>query len=446
MKNTIIRGSCRAYSNEGAGIVNSENLTIFVNGLFLGEEADIELTYTNNKIGFGKVKKLHSISPDRIEMLCPVGTSCGGCCFQALKYEKEVEFKKDRIVNAFSWIAHMDVKLSSFFEAPRTTFYRNKIQVPFGLNNFGKLTYGFFKAFSHEIVPFKKCYIESDIANNIVCTIRAIMLEEFVPAYNEQRCTGVVRHVAIRTSNDNKHVMVTVVTSKHEFKNKDFFFRKILRAHPEITSLIQNVNSEKTNVILGEREYLISGVDYIEDSLLGITLRIGSKSFYQVNHDQCERLYSEAIEMAKLTGKEIVLDAYCGVGSIGLCLAKNARKVIGIEIVKEAIKNANINKEINNIKNIEFYAGDVEQISKKLTEKYDVIFVDPPRKGLDVGFKNTLKHLSAKKIIYISCDPNTLARDVNDLSELYELKDIRGVDLFPRTYHVETIVLLERKE
>lgn len=444
--NLIVRGVCRAYSNEGKGIVNANNLTIFVNGLLLGEDADIEITWSNDKIAHGKVVKLHFVSPDRIPMQCPVGTSCGGCSFQALSYAKEVEFKKDKIVNAFRIFGKTNIALDGFVASDLLEFYRNKIQVPYGLNNLGQITYGFYKAFSHDIVPFKKCYIESETANEIVQTIRQIMVEEGIPPYNEKRGTGVVRHVMVRTSHDHQQVMVVVVTAKQDFRNKDFFFRKIIKKHPEVTSLIQNINSKDTNVILGEREKTVFGLDYLEDELSGLKLRISSKSFYQVNHQQTEKLYQKAIELANLQGNETMLDAYCGVGSIGLAFSKHVKKVVGVEIIEEAIVNANTNKAINNIKNVEFYTGDVDDVIKKLKTNFDLIVVDPPRKGLSNQFKDFLLEKEANKIIYISCDPNTLARDTLYFKEKYEIKKVYGLDMFPRTYHVESIVLFELKK
>ena len=446
MKNRVVFGKCRAYSNEGAGIVNSEGLTIFVNGLILDEEADIELTWSNDKIAYGNVIKLHKISSDRISLLCPVGTSCGGCNFQALSYEKEVEFKQNKIIEAFYRIAHMDVTISKFTPASKQTFYRNKIQVPFGLNNFGKITYGFFKSFSHEIVPFKKCFIENEKTNSIIQTIRDVMVQEIIPPYNESRGTGFVRHVVIRNSVDEKDIMVIVVTAKQDFKHKDFLFRKIQRAHPEITSLVQNINSQKTNVILGQRNIVIYGNDYIEDNLLGIRLRISSKSFYQINHCQCETLYEQAFEMANFEGNDVILDAYCGVGSIGLCLAKKVKKIVGVEIVPEAVENAKINAKLNGIENAEFIAGDVETLFKVNKQTFDGVIVDPPRKGLSNSFKHYLLDTEPQKILYVSCDPVTLARDVKDLEEKFELVQLRGVDLFPRTHHVESIAVLHLKK
>lgn len=449
MKGQIITAKCVDLSFEGKGVAKYEGGVVFVDGLFPGEEAEIEITYTRSGANFGIVKKLLTLSKDRIQPRCPVCTACGGCQFQQLAYKAQLEFKKNKIKNAFSRTAKLDVIVNEPIGMDNPYFYRNKIQMPVGKDRFGKIITGFYKANTHVIVPIEKCYIEDERSSPILKTIRELMKEIRVEPYDEDKRTGVLRHVLIRTSYYKKQIMVVLVTNVNSFPGQRNFVNAVLAKHPEITTIVQNINKRDTNVILGNYENILHGKGFIEDSLLGINYQISSKSFYQTNPTQTEKLYTAAIEAAGITQDDIVFDAYTGIGTIALLAAKKAKHVIGVEIVSQAVRDAIRNAKHNNITNVEFHVADVSSYMVEMANqktKIDVLFMDPPRKGADEPFLKSVLALSPKKIIYVSCEPETLARDVKILSTKYEVRSVQPVDMFPQTQHVETIVGLILKK
>ena len=317
------------------------------------------------------------------------------------------------------------------------------MQIPFGYDKQHRLVYGLYKYKSHDIVPINECIISSKEHVSILANIKKLMLEMKIKAYDEDLEKGVLRHVLIRVGKASKEVMVVLIVNEVNFKNKKNFVNELVKLNPEITTVIYNYNLRKTNVILGEKEEVAYGNGYIYDYLLGVKFKISSKSFYQVNHDQCEKLYSLAIQKAMLTKEDDVLDLYCGIGTIGLIAAKYAKKVQGIEIVKEAIIDAKENAKINNINNINFLVGDAKDVLLK--KSYDVRFLDPPRKGLDLSLIKQIMNSHPKRIVYVSCDVGTLARDLTYLTKNYNIESIDFVDMFPRTFHVENVVLLSNR-
>lgn len=449
MKGQIITAKCVDLSFEGKGVAKYEGGVVFVDGLFPGEEAEIEITYTRSGANFGIVKKLLTLSKDRIQPRCPVCTACGGCQFQQLAYKAQLEFKKNKIKNAFSRTAKLSVVVNDPIGMDNPYFYRNKIQMPVGKDRFGKIITGFYKANTHVIVPIEKCYIEDERSSPILKTIRELMKEIRVEPYDEDKRTGVLRHVLIRTSYYKKQIMVVLVTNVNSFPGQRNFVNALLAKHPEITTIVQNINKRDTNVILGNYENILHGKGFIEDSLLDINYQISSKSFYQTNPTQTEKLYTAAIEAAGITQDDIVFDAYTGIGTIALLAAKKAKHVIGVEIVSQAVRDAIRNAKHNNITNVEFHVADVSDHMVEMANqktKIDVLFMDPPRKGADERFLKSVLTLSPKKIIYVSCEPETLARDIKILSAKYEIKNIQPVDMFPQTQHVETVVVLVLKK
>ena len=439
----VVHVKCVDFTFDGQGLAKYNNRTIFVPSLLIDEEADVAILYRKKEYDVGKIIKLTKTSPFRINPKCKCSTSCGGCSFQNLDYHKELEYKKIIATNTINKIGKFNFKDIPIHGMEYPYFYRNKIQIPFGYDKQHRLVYGFYKFKSHDIVPIKECVIEDECHVKILENIARLMKELNIKAYDEDRLNGDLRHVLIRVGKISKEIMVTLVVSNNRFKNKNTFSKALIKACPNITTLLLNINERKTNVILGEKEEVLYGKGYIEDYLLGIKFRISSKSFYQVNHDQCEVLYKLAFEKANLSKDDVILDAYCGIGTIGLTSARFSKKVIGVEIVSDAIKDAKLNAKINNINNAYFYCLDASEYMFK--EKFDCVFVDPPRKGLDDKFIDSLIKSSPKKIIYISCDVGTLARDLSILKEFYIVKSIDFVDMFPRTYHVETVVLLSRK-
>ena len=449
MKFDHVTGKCVDLSFEGKGVVKLSYGTVFVDGLFPGEEAEIEIQYKRAGSYFGKVFRLIKKSPDRIQPKCGVCTACGGCQLQQLSYPAQLEYKTKKVADAFRRQKLENIEVLQCISAENPYEYRNKIQVPIGRDPHGHIVSGFYRSGTHKIIPIDKCWIEDTKAGKIILELKNLMKEFHYAPYNEDTRTGLVRHVLIRTSYHYDEVMVTLVTNQDEFKGKNNFVKEWIRRCPNIKSLIQNINTRDTNVILGEKERVLFGPSVIKDSILGVDFLISSKSFFQVNPVQVEKLYGKALEFAHLSKDENVLDAYCGIGTISLCASKYVKKVTGVEIVKEAIVDAKKNAKLNNIDNAEFLLGDAGEVFERLTaqgEKYSTVFVDPPRKGLDQKFIDTLLRLKPEKVVYVSCEPETLARDIKLLSQIYKINQIQPVDMFPMTFHVETIVGLSLKQ
>ena len=449
MKFDHVTGKCVDLSFEGKGVVKLSYGTVFVDGLFPGEEAEIEIQYKRAGSYFGKVFRLIKKSPDRIQPKCGVCTACGGCQLQQLAYTAQLEFKRHKVEDAFrrQKIENNEVFPCISMENPYE--YRNKIQVPIGRDPHGHIVSGFYRSGTHKIIPIDKCWIEDAKAGKIIFELKNLMKEFHYSPYDEDNRSGLIRHVLIRSSYHYDEVMVTLVTNQDEFKGKNNFVKEFIKRCPNIKSLIQNINTRDTNVILGEKERTLFGPSVIKDSILGVDFLISSKSFFQVNPVQVGKLYGKALEFANLNKDENVLDAYCGIGTISLCASKYCKKITGVEIVKEAIVDAKKNAKLNNITNAEFLLGDAGEVFERLSaqgEKYSTVFVDPPRKGLDQKFVDTLLRLEPEKIVYVSCDPETLARDVKLLSEKYNIEAVQPVDMFPMTFHVETVVGLYLKK
>lgn len=443
--NKIITGKCTALSSEGKGIIKNGKDTIFVDALLLDEEADVEILYRRAGVSYGKIKKLHTFSPERIKPLCPISTSCGGCVFQNASYKYELAYKKQKVEETLKRIGHLDVKVNDVIGMKDPTHYRNKAQVPFQKIN-KKIVYGFYKANTHKITPLEDCNIQDIRSEKILKDIAYLMQSMNIAPYDEDNRSGVIRHILIRTSHRYDEVLLTIITNVDSFPNRNAFVKEIIKRNPNITSIVQNINKRKTNVILGEIEKILYGKGFIRDELLGLKFNIFSKSFYQVNSQQVEVLYKLAIESAHITNKDVVLDAYAGVATIGLLAAHSAKEVYSVEIVKEACKAAKMSASINNIDNIKIINADCTEYMNSSNTEYDVIIMDPPRKGSTPEFLNALLKLLPKRIVYISCEPATLARDLEILSKAYNIDYIQPVDMFPRTYHVETIVGIYRKD
>ena len=440
-----IRGTALDLSSEGKGVIKSQKDIVFVDGLFPGEEADIEILYHRAGVYFGKVKKLYNLSKDRIQPKCKICSSCGGCQYQQLKYEAQLVYKTKRVKEALSRIGHVKADVLPCIGMDNPYNYRNKIQVPFNKDKNGKVKFGFYKENTHIIMPIKECAIEDKRAAPILWDIKLLLEDMNISVYNEDNGKGVLRYILIRTSHHYDELMVVLVTTQMNFPGQRNFINELTKRHPEITTIIENVNSRHTNVILGSQEKVLFGPGYIKDDILGLTFEISASSFFQVNPIQVEKLYASALNLIDFSKKEVVLDAYSGVGTIGLIAAKNAKKVISVEINKSAHKNAIENAKRNNVDNIEFVCADAGEYVSKSDERIDLLIMDPPRSGSDETFLSTVMNKQIKKIIYISCNPETLARDIAYLSSLYKVTYVQPVDMFPMTAHVETIVGLYRK-
>ena len=445
MKN-IIKGKCVDISSEGKGVIKTVYGVIFVDALLLGEEAEIEVTYARKGVSYGKIVKLLTKSPDRIQPLCPVSTACGGCTFQNASYEYELRYKKHKVEEDLKRIGHFEnIKVNDVIGMDEPEHYRNKIQVPFGREN-KRVVYGFYKSNTHKIIPIKECNIEDQKAGPILKEIAHLMEEFHIDPYNEDYRTGIIRHVLIRTSRSTGEVMVVFVSNVDSFPGRNNFIKSLVSNRPEISTIIFNVNKRDTNVILGESEKTLYGKGYITDEILGLKFNISSKSFFQVNPIQVQKLYGKALEFASLTKEDTVLDAYAGVCTIGLLAAPHVKHVTSVELVKSAVINGRNNAKLNNITNIDIIEADCTEYINKQLPKFDVVIMDPPRKGSTPEFLNALLKIKPSRIVYVSCEPSTLARDLEYLKNDYDISIVQPVDMFPRSFHVETVACLRLKE
>ena len=442
MANQIIKGKCVDISSEGKGVIKTVYGVIFVDGLLLDEEAEIEVTYASKGVSYGKIKRLISKSPDRIQPACPISTACGGCVFQNASYEYELKYKKHKVEETLKRIGHITTKVDDVIGMEQPDHYRNKIQIPFGRDR-GQIVYGFYKANTHKIIPIKECNIEDKRAAKILNDIATLMTSMRIEPYNEDLRRGIIRHVLIRTSSISDAVMVVLVCNVETFPGRNNFVKALVDLNPNIKTVIQNTNKRDTNVILGEQEKVLYGKGFIEDEILGLKFNVSSKSFFQVNHKQTEILYKTAINAAKITQNDVVLDAYAGVATIGLLCAKHAKEVVSVEIEKSAVLNGIANAKNNNITNIKILEDDCTEYLRNQRPHFDVVIMDPPRKGNTEIFLNAVMDIKPNRIVYVSCEPSTLARDLAVLSKQYEISFVQPVDMFPRTFHVETVVCLQ---
>lgn len=445
--NITFIGECYDLSNEGKGVVKYNNIVGFVDDLLPFEKAEIMITYLKKDIFYGKVKSYIEKSKDRVNPKCRNFTSCGGCSLMHLSYSKQLEYKQKKVQECLKRIGNINAKVDSTIGMEIPYCYRNKIQMPVKSYK-GKVVTGFYKEKTHDIVPIETCEIENKKADKILISIKYLMKKYRILPYDEDKRKGIIRHVLIRTSFHYDEIMVVLVTNVDVFPGRNDFIKELKKLNPEITTVIQNINSRDTNVILGEKQRILFGKGYINDELCSIKFKISPKSFYQVNPLQTEKLYSLAIEKANISKNDLVLDAYCGIGTIGLIASKYAREVVGVEIVKEAVIDAVNNAKNNNIENAKFYVGDAgEFIINEYNQgvRYDVVIMDPPRKGSSEEFLSILIKTKPSRIVYVSCDPATLARDLKYLSSVYDIVSVNPVDMFPHTFHVENVVLLSKK-
>lgn len=377
--------------------------------------------------------------------ICPVSRKCGGCQLMNLSYPEQLKFKQAKVVKLLGSFH----RVNEIIGMDNPFHYRNKVQAAFGRTRGGEIISGVYQSSTHNIVKTEKCLIEDKKADEIILTIRKLVKDFKLTVYDERKGNGFLRHVLVKRGFATNEIMVVLVTGTGVFPSKNNFIKALLDVHPEITTIVQNINNKFTSMVLGEKEIVLYGKGYIEDVLCGCTFRISPKSFYQINPIQTEILYGKAIEFAGLSGREKVIDAYCGIGTIGIVASKNAGEVIGCELNPDAIKDAKINAKINGIENIKFICADAGEFMlgmKEQDEKCDVLFMDPPRAGSDKRFLSCAVALSPEKIVYISCNPETQQRDLYYLIKNgYKVKKIQPVDMFPYTAHVETVVLLSKK-
>ena len=377
---------------------------------------------------------------------CPVSGQCGGCQLIDISYKKQLEEKKSATAQLLKPFCRLEI----IHGMKRPEHYRNKVSAAFTHDRKGNPLSGVYAAGSHEVVPVERCLLEDEKADEIIGTIRGMLRSFKIKVFDEDTGYGLLRHVLVRVGKASGQVMVVLVTASPVFPSKNNFVKALLAKHPEITTIVLNVNDKRTSMVLGEKEHVIYGKGFIEDELCGKVFKISPKSFYQVNPVQTEVLYGKAMEFAGLSGKETVVDAYCGIGTIGIIASERAKKVIGVEVNKDAVRDAVANAKRNQVKNIDFYHNDAGKFMVQMAEEkahVDVVFLDPPRAGSDEAFLSSVVMLAPEKVVYISCNPETLARDLKFLSGRgYKVKRAEAVDMFPFTEEVETCVLLSRKK
>ena len=442
-ENHIYTGTVEGYSSEGLGIVRLDGAVVFVPGAVRGETVDLKITKVMKTAAAGKIVKIHAPSPERAEPECPYYGRCGGCDFQHLTYPEELRAKRQRVQDAITRLGGSAVEVEEILGAKDPTHYRNKSQYPVGADG----AIGFFRERSHQVVAVEGCLIQRPEADRTAEAVRAWMRRYKISAYDETTGKGLVRHVYVRVNRAGEILCCLVVNGRGVPREPELA-ALVRAAAPGTVGVLINSNTRKGNVVLGERYRTVWGQDYLMDTLRGLTFKLSVPSFYQVNPAQTEVLYGKALEFAALTGTETVLDLYCGIGTITLCMAGSARRVIGAEIVPEAIQDAEENAARNGIENADFFCGDAADVAARLEGeglRPDVVTVDPPRKGLAPEVIASIAAMGPERVVYVSCDPATLGRDVKLFAQTgYALTRACAVDMFPGTRHVETVVLLSK--
>jgi len=433
------------YGEGGMGVARIDGRVVFVHGALRGEKCRVLILKTLKSVAFAKVLEVIEPSSERITPDCPYFPRCGGCTYRHIRYEEELRLKKQRVQDNLSRIGGSDVTVEEILGARDTLRYRNKAQYPVSKDG----AVGFYRARTHEVIECEHCLLVKPEADAAAEALREYMQSCRVAGYDEKTGRGLVRHLYIR-SNAAGESLVCVLVNGDKLPKEDRLVTLLRDACPKCTGIVLGTNTKKGNVILGDRYRTLWGSDRLEDTLCGKTFRLSVPSFYQVNRIQAERLYAKAIEFAGLTGQETVLDLYCGAGTITLALSDHAKKVLGAEIVPEAIDDARENAARNGVKNVEFFCGDASDVAKKLARENlrpDVITVDPPRKGLAADVVESIAEMQPGRVVYVSCDSATMARDVKRLADLgYTAQRACAVDMFPRADHVETVVLLSKGE
>lgn len=450
-KNELIEVLIEGNGASGEGIAKIEGFTVFVADGVAGDRAMIQILKVKKSFAYAKIVSLIEGSAKRGQVLCPVNMRCGGCQILHFQYEEQLAFKRRRVVDALERIGgFVGVKVENCIPSVDQFHYRNKMIFPIGQDQERNAVFGFYALRSHRIVPLDDCLLCSPQGIEIAQYVCAFMSKYKIYSYEEEAGTGLVRRLFLRQARHTREIMVVLSINGEKLPHKEEFVEGLLAKNSQIASVILNINRGTGAAVLGDRNITIYGKDRIEEELMGLSFLISPNSFYQVNSATMELLYQKALEFANLTGKERVLDLYCGIGTISLCAAKLAKSVIGIEVVEQAVIDAKENAQRNHMTNAVFYAADAADLMPKLCrdgEGADVVILDPPRKGSDEITLTAIIETAPSRIIYVSCDPATLARDLRFLCDRgYEIKKVQPVDMFPNTAHVETVVLIEKKQ
>lgn len=448
-KNDYIDVEFVDLTHEGQGVAKLDGFPIFVPGGLPGESAQIKILNVKKNYGYGKLIEIKEKSPYRVEIPKEDMHKYGGCQLHHMSYEGQLQFKQNLVEQTLTRIGKLqDVNIHPIIGMKQPFHYRNKAQVPVGERS-GRLITGFYKPRTHEIIDTDESVIHMEAINDAIKIVKEICSELGVAAYNEEAHTGVLRHIMARFGRKTDELMIVLITRTEKLPHREEIVGKIVAALPNVKSIVHNVNPKRTNVILGEKTQVLWGQDVIYDYIGNVKFAISPRSFYQVNPVQTQVLYDKALAYAGLTGEEIVFDAYCGIGTISLFLAQQAKKVYGVEVVPDAINDAKKNADLNGITNVEFTVGEAEVVIPNWAEEgihADVIVVDPPRKGCDAALLKTIIEMKPKRVVYVSCNPATLARDLGILeADDYQTVEVQPVDMFPMTMHVECCVLLVKK-
>ena len=435
------------YASEGQGVARVEGLAVFVAGAIRGETVRVQIEHLGHTAAYGRILQVLEPSPHRVPPGCPQAGACGGCVFWHMDYEEELYAKARRVTDALNRIGGQSLELVPIVPSPRETGYRNKAQYPVALVH-GKATAGFFRPRTHQVLDVGRCRIQGSAADRAKDTVVRWMRDNRVAPYDEKTRQGLVRHIYVRTASVTGQVLVCLVVNGDGIPQEMALVENLLKNVDNLGTVVLSIHKKPGNAVLGDRFRTLYGPGYIEDRLCGLSFRLSPRSFYQVNHDQAQQLYEAAVELAALTGTETAVDLYCGTGTISLVLARKAGRVIGVEIIDQAVADARENARRNGLTNAEFRCADASQAAAQLAAegiRPDVIVVDPPRKGLDETGMDAMVQMDPEKIVYISCDPATLARDLKYLTARgYRLTTAWAYDMFPKCAHVETVVLLSK--
>jgi 23S rRNA (uracil1939-C5)-methyltransferase len=449
MKNEYYDVAFEDLTHEGAGVAKIEGFPVFVENALPDERGKIKIIKVKKGFAFGRLIELYEESKNRIEAPCPIYSQCGGCQLQHVSYEGQLVFKKKQVEQVLARIGKLDlnkVKVHQTLGMSDPWNYRNKAQVPIGERE-GGLVAGFYQKRSHDIIDMERCLIQQAENDDVVQAVKKICEQYGIRAYNEEKHKGWLRHIMVRYGIVTNEMMVVFITKTADFQHENAIISEITAKFPQVKSIVQNINNKRTNVIFGNETKILWGEEYIYDKIGDVKFAISARSFYQVNPEQTKVLYDKALEYANLTGNESVIDAYCGIGTISLFLAQKAKNVFGVEIVPEAIEDAKRNAELNGFTNAEFAVGEAEVVIPawyKQGNSADVIVVDPPRKGCDEALLKTILDMKPKRVVYVSCNPGTLARDLHVLEQGgYETVEVQPVDMFPHTTHCEAVAWLE---
>lgn len=442
MKNKIFEQKVIDYTHDGKGIVKYNNYPIFVKDCLVDELVAVKIIKWKKKYGFGKLVEVFESSKNRVVPACQFYDKCGGCQLQIMNEIEQINFKKNRIANVFNKQG-IQLEKINFLQNDQLFNYRNKLAIPFKKEN-GKIIAGLYRENSNDIIAIDKCLIQEDLINEVLNNVVVLLNKHQINIYDKEKIKGYLRHLILRSTTNNKILVGFVINSNHYNHELDLVINELVNDQ-RIESIVVNFNNENTNVILGKKSKVFYGPGYIIDTINGLDFKISLTSFYQVNTKQMINLYNKAITLAELNEDDIVFDAYCGIGTISLFIAKHVKRVVGVDIVESAIEDAKDNQSLNKINNTDFICSDVQDYMKKQDNKFSCVFLDPPRKGCTQVFLDDLIVMKPPKIVYIACDPATQARDIKYLiSDGYEIMNQCAIDMFSQTYHVENIISLRR--